>query len=355
MAFISKDFRSPGEAWVKTDEGWERLKVLECGGKRKRHNSEGSSYQMLASDSQDEEEEGAIMPPHYHITIRCTREIAGFNGLSEAVKRLDFRRSVRDRKRFHYICAFLLLVSNKGIASLPGSAQRQLLQMVEEVASHVNDSQQHPNVLRGLALKLDQIVNQENQKCWGKPLGSTYLWKEHMATIKRIQRVASQIEIREPDPKAKPQLHELPEECVREIILCIADHRDLESAAKAWDTMAKLVSEQRIWRELTRFHFNQRQIHTILDLDKFKQMGEIKDWKQIYHQLRRTYGVNDDYQFAEVLALCRSCCCLFWPSDGHPCIVDQSPDYKQRLEEAGGQLALAQPVPPAQFLKYFSL
>lgn len=36
MAFISKDFRSPGEAWVKTDEGWERKKVLECGGKRKR-------------------------------------------------------------------------------------------------------------------------------------------------------------------------------------------------------------------------------------------------------------------------------------------------------------------------------
>lgn len=219
----------------------------------------------------------------------------------------------------------------------------------------VNDSQQHPNVLRGLALKLEHIVHQENQKCWGKPLGSPYLWKEHLATIKRIQRVASQIEIREPDPEAKPKLHELPEECVREIILCIADHRDLESAAEAWDTMAKLVSEQRIWRELTRFHFNQRQIHTILDLEKFKKMGDIKDWKQIYHQLRRTYGVNDDYQFAEVLALCRSCCCLFWPSDGHPCIVDQSPDYKQRLEEAGHQLALAQPVPPAQFLKYFSL
>lgn len=324
-----------------------------------------------------EEEVGGCMPPHYHITIRCTREIAGFNGLTEAVKRLDFRRSVRDRKRFHYICAFLLLVSNKGIASLPGSAQRQLLQMVEEVASHgeflrrkqktgmrvklllfsftVNDSQQHPNVLRGLALKLEHLVNQENQKCWGKPLGSTYLWQEHMARIKRIQLVASQIEIREPDPEARPKLYELPEECVREIILCIADHRDLEAAAEAWETMAKLVSEQRTWRELTHFHFNKQQINTILDLEKIKQMGETKDWKQIYHQLRRTYGVKTDYQFAEVLALCRSCCCLFWPSDGHPCIVDQSPDYKQRVEEAGGQLALSQPVPPAQFLKYFSL
>lgn len=77
------------------------------------------------------------VPPHCHITIRCTREIAGFNGLGEAVKRLDFRSSVRDRRRFQYICALLrLLVAGKGISCLPGSAQRLLLQMLEEVASH---------------------------------------------------------------------------------------------------------------------------------------------------------------------------------------------------------------------------
>lgn len=39
MPFISKDWRSPGEAWVKTDDGWEKLKVLECG-KRKRYERE---------------------------------------------------------------------------------------------------------------------------------------------------------------------------------------------------------------------------------------------------------------------------------------------------------------------------
>lgn len=84
------------------------------------------------------------VPPHCHITIRCTREIAGFNGLGEAVKRLDFRSSVRDRRRFQYICALLrLLVTGKGIASLPGSAQRLLLQMLEEVASHGKFSNIH--------------------------------------------------------------------------------------------------------------------------------------------------------------------------------------------------------------------
>lgn len=30
MPFISKDWRSPGEVWVKTEEGWEKKKILEC-------------------------------------------------------------------------------------------------------------------------------------------------------------------------------------------------------------------------------------------------------------------------------------------------------------------------------------
>lgn len=168
------------------------------------------------------------IPPHCHITIRCTREIAGFNGLGDAVRRLDFRSSVHDRRRFQYVCALLrLLVSNKGIASLPGSAQRLLLQMLEDIAAHgthtpilmtngiksfrsivlilfriffpfaVSDSQQNLNILRGLAMQLQRIVNQENQKCWGKPLGSQTLWKNHVETIQRIQEMASQIQIKE--------------------------------------------------------------------------------------------------------------------------------------------------------------
>lgn len=138
------------------------------------------------------------IPPHCHITLKCTREIAGFNGLGEAVRRLDFRSSVRDGRRFNYVCALLrLLVSGKGITSLPGGAQRLLLQMLEEVATYVSDSQQNINVLRGLVQQLRSLVNQENQKCWGKPLGSQSLWEGHVQTIQRIQNIASQIQIRE--------------------------------------------------------------------------------------------------------------------------------------------------------------
>lgn len=115
------------------------------------------------------------------------------------MRRLDFRSSVRDRRRFHYVCALLrLIVSGKsGIANLPGGAQRLLLQMLEEVATHVSDSQQNINVLRGLVDQLRFLVTQENQKCWGKPLGSKGLWEEHLQTIERIQEITSQIKIRE--------------------------------------------------------------------------------------------------------------------------------------------------------------
>ena len=30
MPFYAKDWRSPGESWIKTQDGWEKLKILEC-------------------------------------------------------------------------------------------------------------------------------------------------------------------------------------------------------------------------------------------------------------------------------------------------------------------------------------
>ena len=39
----------------------------------------------------DQENLVRVIQPHCQIVIKCTREIAGFNGLSDAFKRLDFR------------------------------------------------------------------------------------------------------------------------------------------------------------------------------------------------------------------------------------------------------------------------
>lgn len=135
----------------------------------------------------------------------------------------------------------------------------------------------------------------------------------------------------QPGPDVYPKLEDLPEECIREIILRINDHRDLEASSAAWTLMKALASEQRVWRELTQFHFSKQQIDQIIqkqfsnnndstmfnnsinattgnpneanssnegndenlntvntsDVNNRKRFNNTKDWQQIYHALRR--------------------------------------------------------------------
>lgn len=70
----------------------------------------------------------------------------------------------------------------------------------------------------------------------------------------------------------KPKFEDLPEECVREILFRLADHRDLLSAAEACGVVQKLSAEQRLWKRLCRFHFSPVQISFAL--------GEIKKEKE---------------------------------------------------------------------------
>ncbi|XP_073947554.1 F-box only protein 25 isoform X3 [Choristoneura fumiferana] len=306
---------------------------------------------MLLSQEGDDDKGDSVarVPPHCHITIKCTREIAGFNGLSEAVRRLDFSSAVRDVRRFNYICALLeLLLGGQKLTHLPGAAQKLLLSMLEQLADQVATSKQNLNALRALLVALSSLRESERRACWGRPLGSRALWHNHDHAIARIRHIADSIRIQEPGPEVVPKLHDLPEECIREILLRIADHRDLDAASSAWSVMASVCSEQRTWRELVAFHFTRPQLDAVL------KGKEDVDWKAVFHQLRKLYGLREEAQFTETLSLCRHCKCLFWRSLGHPCIADQCPEYRERLKEAGGPLP-PHPVPPAAFLKFFSL
>ncbi|GLV45004.1 uncharacterized protein CBL_14424 [Carabus blaptoides fortunei] len=343
MPFISKDWRSPGEAWVKTQEGWEKKKVLEF-----TKNSRSRESSTSSNDGEGSEESETAVQPHCHITIKCTKEIAGFNELDEAVKRLDFRNAVKDVRRFNYICALLDLLVGQQLTALSGCAQKVLLAMLEEVASYVSASQYNPRGLRKLLTKLRALSAAERAACWGGPLGSQLLWRSHATTIDRILQIAGEIQIREPAPDSWPVLQQLPEECLREVALRLSDHHDLAASAQACEELAAVCSEQRIWRELTRFHFTAQQIEVV------STRNDTTDWEKIYHALRRAYGLREDRQYAEMLSLCRHCKCLFWRSMGHPCIADQNPDYRARLQEAGG-IQPPSPVPPSAFLKFFSL
>ncbi|XP_014243369.1 F-box only protein 25 [Cimex lectularius] len=341
MPFISKDWRSPGELWVKTGEGWEKNKVLEC-----------SSYKCNEADSMApigkenippnlSGKESSMVQPYCRIT-KSSKEIAGFTGLGEALKRLDWRSAVRDRRRFNYICKLLdLLCSEKPLSDLSGGVQKVLFTMLEEVAQQVRESQENVAVLRKLISQLRGLVD---IACWGRPLGSTQLWQHHLAAIHRITHISNNLMIQQPD--SSPKMEELPEECVREVLLRLGDHKDLEACMEAWSLMGKLGNERRLWKELTAFHFNQSQIRNHI---VHNQNGAV-DWSATFNTLRRTYGLREDY--AEMIKLCRHCRCLFWGSFGHPCIADD-PSFSNRINnEIENQHV---PIPPHTFLKFFSL
>ena len=112
-------------------------------------------------------------------------------------------------------------------------------------------------------------------------MGSRLLWHQHGATIERIISLAGDMQICEPGPDIKPQFIQLPEECIREVILRLSDHRDLISSAQSCDQMSVIVKEQRVWRELARFHFTPEQIDVVVS------KKNISNWKEIYTLLKR--------------------------------------------------------------------
>lgn len=93
----------------------------------------------------------------------------------------------------------------------------------------------------------------------------------------------------QPGEEQFPKLENLPEECIREVLLRLADHKDLENSARACDVMKHVVDEQRIWRELVQFHFTSQQIEHLLGQNLEHDMSH--DWQLIYHKLRKWVGL----------------------------------------------------------------
>lgn len=79
-------------------------------------------------------------------------------------------------------------------------------------------------------------------------------------------------------------LHELPEEVVREIILKLNHHFDLNNLSTSSDLFKKLISESRIWREMCEYHFTDEQVTQMVQ--NSNNNGNIS-WEDIYHKLKR--------------------------------------------------------------------
>jgi F-box protein 25/32 len=72
---------------------------------------------------------------------------------------------------------------------------------------------------------------------------------------------------------------------VREVLLRLSDHKDLQRAGEAWGVMQQVCNEERIWRELCYYHFTAAQLSKTLE--EIGTTEEAANWQQLYHKLRR--------------------------------------------------------------------
>lgn len=415
MPFVSKDWRDPGEQWVKTDDGWEKTKVVnqevcvfdiedddnrieddenqensppdkiaiiqDRRGSIRRDSIRRDSFHRdsfrkdrrdsirrdsirrdsLRRDSEEDDlgssnRELLIVQPYCHIYTRNTKEVAGFNGLGETLRKLDFINAVRDNRRFRYICKLLDLLITQKLPVLSGGAQKMLFGMLEEVALEVSQSQQNMHMLHSL---LEELRKHLHDYLWGSKLGSTILWEQHQQRLKGINTIFTNIKIQQPGDDSHPTLQEIPEECVREILRRLDNHKDIESAGKAYSVMAKVSEENAIWKQLCSFHWTPHQIEHIIRLHK--ELEVKRNWQQVFDKLRKAYGLKEVYP--ENIHLCRNCSCMYWQSFGHPCRTDNIVLSEERLEEGPALINDENMKPeveyiiitPQEFLKYFHL
>lgn len=338
---------------------------------------------VVASAQQEEQE---LFQPHCQITVKSTKEVAGFNALADAFLRLDFIHALRDVRRFNFVSKIMsVLFSHEKLMTLPGAAQKTLFRMLEEMSEVVYANDRHEHVLRKL---LDEVnATMSIYHVWGSHLGSAHLFRQHLESRRRITEIVEKTQVKyKQDLASTPSrsgnrgrggcknrhasssstastassscsspglVNSLPEECVREILLRLSDPKDVERAGDACVTMNTIAREKRVWRELAQTHFTRNQIDFLQ-----KERPELRnttDWKHLYTTLRRRFGIPEE-GFAETLFLCRKCRSLYWRSLGHPCLAlktDSDEDSNAPTPEEWERLQ--QPIKPSTFLSYFSV
>lgn len=358
MPFIGEDWRGPGEDWVKSEDGWEirKVNVMDRGAEKKReHRDEVVKRRRTKTEGDQAENKNAVvrlerhrslpsLQPFCPIVTKCTREVVGFNSLADVLKRLDFRSAVHDIRRFQYVAAIMkYLVVPDRFYQLSGATQIFIFRLLEEMANTVYESHTNEHVLLKFLTDLHAML--DDKTVWGGHLGSETLIRRHKNTRTRIacitvlEKRRNELELKKQTETAEITMEQLPEECVREILCKLSDHRDVENAGRSTPTMKYIVSEKRIWRELVQAHFTAAEVQFVLN--KKPELKENKNCRKLYLELRKQFGVKA--QYSEMLMLCKNCRCVFWSSYGHPCMAASDTDDTPL------------PLTPSTFLSFFNI
>ncbi|CAI4225829.1 unnamed protein product [Auanema sp. JU1783] len=329
MPFMGKDWRAPGETWIRIPytNGWERSKLrpiqlcseaipipdsFDSNGICHTQSStsllslDSGRSSSISDDSVSDNDEGWI--PHCFVKSK-TKEFVGCTSMSEAFHRLDLARAVTDVRRFNYICKVVQILVEEKLSVLSATARKSLLSILTAIVLRSINEDVHIKTAK-------ELVQQFSVSLEGHVCGSPQLISRHQSTAgnlldmvsDRLPRTAADAE------ETSTTFLDLPREIISIILRRLPDHQSLLELAKAHEALQSLIdNENRVWRSLCEFHFQPYQIK--------QKMDDSKSWRENFFILKRYFGVRETY--ADVIHICCHCKALYWKTLGHPCVRDE--------------------------------
>ncbi|CAD5113475.1 DgyrCDS2640 [Dimorphilus gyrociliatus] len=308
MPFLGRDWRSGGDEWLKTEKGWEKVKIRRWKiFENLNENVVSRCYKRY--DPEESKQIACTTQPHIFIVKNSTKEQKCQTSLSEAFSKLDMSGAARDIKRFSYVRKLLEVIIRNKFSSLSGSAQRCIFQILQETVQRVIQTKNDVKLMKTLLNDTHKALNK------GKYLhvGSRSLWNMHLNSLQQMMIALEELHIDTPTDES-PSLCDLPDDCMREILYKLSDREDIINLGQTCDRTSSLTKEDGLWRDLCVYYFDEVQMAKVL---KNNETIESVRWSCLYERLVKRFGFKEDY--TELLNLCKHCNALYWSCHGHPC------------------------------------
>ncbi|KAM6375816.1 F-box only protein 32 isoform 3-T3 [Alca torda] len=323
MPFLGQDWRSPGQSWVKTADGWTRFLDEKSGGY-----VGDISRKQCSADCRNKQN------PCFVIHSFCKKDDHNkenlFNSLNYDVAAKKRKKDLLNNKAkiqyFHqekwiYVHKgstkeLLELIAKSQLTSLSGIAQKNYMNILEKVVQKVLEDQQNIRLIRELLQTLYTSLCTLVQRVGKSVLvGNINMWVHRMESILHWQQQLNNIQITRPAFKGTT-FTDLPLCLQLNIMQRLSDGRDLVSLGQVAPDLQVLSEDRLLWKKLCQYHFTDRQIRKRLILSDKGQL----DWKKMYFKLIRCYPRKE--QYGDTLQLCRHCHILSWKGTDHPCTAN---------------------------------
>ncbi|XP_052356713.1 F-box only protein 32-like [Oncorhynchus keta] len=299
MPFLGQDWRSPGQSWVKTEEGWKNYSLDE------------------------------------KTAMTQTSQRHGYCTLGEAFNRLDFCSAIKDNRRFNYVVRLLELIAKSQLPSLSGVAQKNYMNILERVVQKVLGDQQNvrpiKELLQTLYVSLCGLVQDMGKSVL---VGNINCWVHRMENILQWQQQLDNIQINRPVSKGMT-LTDLPASLQLNIMERLSDGRDLVSLGQVTPDLGQLTEDRLLWKRLCQHHFTDRQvqtgiyiyIHTQSSIINFVGTHNSVAFQIVFSltlTLKLCVGTLQHLSIILTLQFCTHCHILFWKDTNHPCTANNT-------------------------------